>query len=200
MVLYNNRIKITRIWSYKFFFLTFLFSFQVDTLKCYAPKIEWSKSRMPVVSQNSFELVRCNTGLQRCFGGCKHCMANDGPLQVKGCAGDMDITLEMLGLDQDACKNLTSTENKRFKELISSAFDDDKRPHLPSFTRLCRCSWDGCNGLSTLELLQNKSIFAQNNSGHRISLPKHSFPNYLNQSFILTIMIQSLYKCFEYLG
>ena len=33
-------------------------------------------------------------------------MAIDGPLQVKGCAGDFDITLEMLELDHDGCKNL----------------------------------------------------------------------------------------------
>ena len=128
-------------------------------------------------------------------------MAIDGPLQVKGCAGDMDITLEILGLDQDGCKNLTKAENKEYSEWISSAFGDDKRPQLPSFTRLCRCSWDGCNGLSTLELLQNKNLFAQSNdaAGSRMTLA-NSFPYILNQSFILTIIIQLLYHHFGYLG
>ena len=175
--------------------------FLVRTLNCYAPKLEWSKSHTPVFRQNNFELVRCNTGLQKCFGGCKHCMAIDGPLQVKGCAGDMDITLEILGLDQDGCKNLTKAENKEYSEWISSSFDDDKRSQLPSFTRLCRCSWDGCNGLSTLELLQNKNLFAQSNDAAELRMTwANSFSYILNQSLILTIMIQLVYPYFGYLG
>ena len=128
-------------------------------------------------------------------------MAIDGPLQVKGCAGDMDITLEILGLDQDGCKNLTKAENKEYSEWISSSFGNEKRTLQPSFTRLCRCSWDGCNGLSTLELLQNKNLFAQSNdaTGVRMILA-NSFPYILNQSFILTTTIQLLYHYFEYLG
>lgn len=45
-------------------------------------------------------------------------MAIDGPLQVKGCAGDLDITLEILGMDQDGCKNLTEAENKKYTKWI----------------------------------------------------------------------------------
>ena len=128
-------------------------------------------------------------------------MAIDGPLQVKGCAGDMDITLEMLGMDHDGCKNLTKAENKEYTEWISSSFGNDKRTQLPSFKRLCRCSWDGCNGLSTLELLQNKNLFAQSNdaTGVRMILA-NSFPYILNQLFILTTIIQLLYHYFGYLG
>ena len=128
-------------------------------------------------------------------------MAIDGPLQVKGCAGDLDITLEILGMDQDGCKNLTEAENNEYTEWISSSFGNDKRPQLPSFTRLCRCSWDRCNGLSTLELLQNKNLFDQNNNaaGLRMTLA-NSFPYNLHLSFILIFMIQSLYDNFEYLG
>ena len=164
-------------------------SFQVSTLKCYAPKVEWSKLRIPVFHPNNFELVTCNTGLQKCFGGCKHCLAIDGPLQVKSCAGDMDITLEILGLDQDGCKNLTKAENTKYAGWITSSIGLGKRTELSSFTRVCRCSWDGCNGLPTLELLQNKDLFVQNNAstGIRIVLRQKSFRS-LYMSLILFIM------------
>ena len=127
-------------------------------------------------------------------------MAIDGPLQIKGCAGDMDISLEILGLDQDGCKNLTKAENKEYLECISSSFDDDKRSQLPSFTRLCRCSWDGCNGLPTMELLQNKDLHIQSNAAAeiRMTLAKCPFSNNLNQSFILIILLQSLNKYLEF--
>ena len=171
-------------------------SFQVNTLKCYAPKLEWSKPRIPVFHPNNFELVRYNTGLQKCFGGCKHCLAIDGPLQVKSCAGDMDITLEILGLHQDGCKNLTKTENTKYAGWITSSLGLGKRTQLSSFTRVCRCSWDGCNGLPTQELLQNKDLFAQNNAsvGLRRTSPKNYFANNFHQLFVLTIIIESLNK------
>ena len=73
-----------------------IFFSKVNTLNCYAPKLEWEKTRKPVFRLNNFELVRCNTGLQKCFGGCNHCLAIDGPLQVKSCAGDMDMALYSL--------------------------------------------------------------------------------------------------------
>ena len=72
-------------------------NFIVDTLKCYAPKLEWSRNNEPIFRNNNFEIVRCNTGLQKCFGGCKHCMSVEGPLEVKSCAGDMDINLQETG-------------------------------------------------------------------------------------------------------
>ena len=177
-------------------------SFQVNTLKCYAPKLEWSKPRIPVFHPNNFELVRCNTGLQKCFGGCKHCLVIDGPLQVKSCAGDMDITLEILGLHQDGCKNLTKTENTKYAGWITSSLGLGKRTQLSSFTRVCRCSWDGCNGLSTLELLQNKDLSIRSNAaaGLRMTLAKSHFSNNLNQSFILIIIIQALHKQLDYFG
>ena len=177
-------------------------SFQVNTLKCYAPKLEWSKPRIPVFHPNNFELVRCNTGLQKCFGGCKHCLAIDGPLQVKSCAGDMDITLEILGLHQDGCKNLTKSENMKYAGWITSSLGHEKRTQLSSFTRLCRCSWDGCNGMPTMELLQNKDLHIQSNAAAeiRMTLAKSPFSNNLNQSFILIILLQSLNKYFEFFG
>ena len=187
---WNLRIQIV--------FNTQFISFQVNTLKCYAPKLEWSKPRIPVFHPNNFELVRCNTGLQKCFGGCKHCLAIDGPLQVKSCAGDMDITLEILGLHQDGCKNLTKTENTKYAGWITSSLGIGKRTHLSSFTRVCRCSWDGCNGLPTLELLQNKDLFNKSNAAAdlKMTLVKNSFSNNFNPSFILFIMIQSVHKYF----
>ena len=173
-----------------------IFFSQVNTLNCYAPKLEWEKTRKPVFRLNNFELVRCNTGLQKCFGGCNHCLAIDGPLQVKSCAGDMDITLEILELNQDGCKNLTKADNMRYTGWISNSFSNRKLTLLSGFTRVCRCSWEGCNGLSTQELLQNKDLFAQNNAsvGLRRTSAKISFAYYLHQLFVLIIIIGSLNK------
>ena len=122
-------------------------------------------------------------------------MAIDGPSQVKSCAGDVDITLEILGLNADGCKNLTQAENMKYVEWISDSFGNDKRTVLTGFTRVCRCSWNGCNGLPTLELLQNKDLFAQNNAsaGTRRTLRKKSFKD-LYLLLILFIMAKSLCK------
>jgi len=173
-----------------------IFFCQANTLNCYAPKLEWLKSRKPVFHLNSFELVRCNTGLQKCFGGCNHCLAIDGPLQVKSCAGDMDITLEILGLNHDGCKNLTKADNMRYAGWISNSFSNRKLTLLSGFTKVCRCSWDGCNGLSTQELLKNKDLFAQNNAsvGLRMTSAKKIFANNFHQLFILTIIVESSNK------
>ena len=120
-------------------------------------------------------------------------MAIDGPLQVKSCAGDMDITLEILGLMQDGCKNLTSADNMRYAGWISNSFANRKLTLLSGFTRVCRCSWDGCNGLSTQELHQNKDLYAQNEAsvGLRKTSAKNSFANNIYQLFILTILMKS---------
>ena len=172
-----------------------LYFFLVRTLNCYAPKLEWSKSHTPVFRKNNFELTKCNTGLQKCFGGCKHCLAIDGPSQVKSCAGDVDIALEMLGLNADGCRNLTKADNMKYVGWISDTFGNGKQTLLTGFTRVCRCSWNGCNGLPTLELLQNKDLFVQNNAsaGMRRALRQQSFRS-LYLSLILFIMAKSLCK------
>ena len=158
--------------------------------------MEWTNTRKPVFRLNKFELVRCNTGLQKCFGGCNHCLAIDGPLQVKSCAGDMDITLEILGLMKDGCKNLTKADNMRYAGWISNSFSNRKLTLLSGFTRVCRCSWDGCNGLSTEELLQNKDLYAQNKASVGLikTSDKNFFANYLYQFFILEMLVKSLNK------
>ena len=116
-------------------------------------------------------------------------MAIDGPSQVKSCAGDVDITLEILGLNADGCKNLTKADNIKYVGWISDSFGNGKQTVLPGFTRVCRCSWNGCNGLPTLELLQNEDLFVQNNAstGIRIVLRQKSF-RCLYMSLILFIM------------
>ena len=108
----------------------------------------------------------------------------------------MDITLEILGLDQDGCKNLTKADNMRYTGWISNSFSNRKLTLLSGFTRVCRCSWDGCNGLPTQELLQNKDLFAQNNAsvGLRRTSPKNYFANNFHQLFALTIIIELLNK------
>ena len=169
--------------------------FLVTTLKCYAPKLQWSKSHTPVFRQNNFELTKCNTGLQKCFGGCKHCLAIDGPSEVKSCAGDLDITLEILGLNTDGCKNLTKADNMKYVGWISDSFGNGKRTVMPEFTRVCRCSWNGCNGLPTLELLQNKDLFAENtaSAGMRRTLRQKTFKG-LYMLLICLIIAKSLCK------
>ena len=117
-------------------------------------------------------------------------MTLDGPSQVKSCAGDLDITLEILGLDADGCKNLTKAESMKYVGWISDSFGNGKMTVLTTFIRVCRCSWDGCNGLSTLELLQNKDLFIQNNAsaGMRRTLSQKIFIENLYLSLIFFIM------------
>ena len=150
--------------TFLIFYLILIFSnFIVDTLKCYAPKLEWSRNNEPIFRNNNFEIVRCNTGLQKCFGGCKHCMSVEGPLEVKSCAGDTDINLQILGLDADGCKNLTKIESEKYAQWISDSVFQGKQAVNAKFTRVCRCSWNGCNGLSGLELHRRQKLLARKN-------------------------------------
>ena len=147
--------------SYRYFS-----NFTADTLKCYAPKIEWSKNNQPIFHHNNFEIIQCNTGLQKCFGGCKHCMSVDGPLEVKSCAGETDINLQILGLNADGCKNLTKIESEMYAQWISDSIFQGKQKVNAKFSRVCRCSWNGCNGLPGLEIQRRVSAGGGMRSKH----------------------------------
>ena len=128
------------------------FIFLAQSLSCYAPKLEYVKN-VPIFRQNNFEIVKCNIGLQKCMGGCTHCMTVDGPFIAKSCAGDHDISLKMLGIHADGCKNITEKENNQYAKWIMNSIGRQMK-HLPNFTGVCRCSWNGCNGIPSIELMK----------------------------------------------
>ena len=143
-------------------FTIFLVSFVVQSLLCYAPKLEWVKN-VPIFRRNEFEIVTCNTGLQRCVGGCTHCMTVDGSFVAKSCAGEHDITLEMLGINADGCKNITEEQNNRYAEWLMDSIGRETQLH-PNFTRVCRCSWNGCNGIPSVDLMKMPNFIFQKNT------------------------------------
>ena len=119
-------------------------------------------------------------------------MAVYGNLNVKSCAGDLDINLQILGLDADGCKNLTELDSKKYAKWISDSIFQGSHSLVPNFTRVCRCSWDGCNGLSTLELLQKREQFVQNHAtvGGEIMLAQISYTSTPYQLIIFTTIVR----------
>ena len=99
---------------------------------------------------NQFDLVECNTGLQVCRGGCTHCVNVTGAFTAKSCAGDRDEGLMILGLHQDGCTKITEAQNKNYTDWLSHMIG--KLPNYSvhsNFSVACRCSGDGCNGLTS---------------------------------------------------
>ena len=99
---------------------------------------------------NQFDLVECNTGLQVCRGGCTHCVNVTGSFTAKSCAGDRDEGLMILGLHQDGCTKITEAQNKNYTDWLSHMIG--KLPNYSvhsNFSVACRCSGDGCNGLTS---------------------------------------------------
>ena len=70
------------------------------------------------INYNQFEMVECNTGLQLCSGGCKHCVNITGSFVAKSCAGDEDHGLGILELKEDGCKKIARDQE-----------EDDPNPH-----------------------------------------------------------------------
>ena len=135
--------------------------FLAQSLLCYAPKLEWVNN-VPIFRQNKFQIVTCNTGLQKCMGGCTHCMTIEGSFVAKSCAGEHDISLTMLGVHADGCRNVTEEQNTRYAEWIIDAIGRQMKL-FPNFTRACRCSWNGCNGIPTLDLMKMPHFIFQKN-------------------------------------
>ena len=136
------------------------FCFLVKSLFCYAPKLEWVEN-IPLFHQKKFEIVKCNTGLQRCVGGCTHCMTVDGSFVAKSCAGDHDVTLNMLGVYTDGCKNITRERSNRYSEWLMDSVGKQMQLE-PNFTQVCRCSWNACNGIPTADLMEMPQIVFRN--------------------------------------
>ena len=140
------------------------FSIIVSSLKCYAPKLEWVGD-VPRFPRNKFELTDCNTGIQKCVGGCKHCMVVEGSYVTKSCTVEDDITLVMLGVHEAGCFNVTEEQSEKYAKWINDTIGIGAQFALnPNVTRACRCSWDGCNYSST-KVDKEILVFANNNYG-----------------------------------
>lgn len=128
------------------FGIVLLFAIKAQALSCWGPKMDWI-GYVPTFPINKFDLVRCNTGLQFCQGGCKHCVNVTGSFVAKSCAGDADRGLNILGIQKDGCKKITMVQNKNYTKWINQSIG--KMPNytlVADFTEACRCSSDGCNG------------------------------------------------------
>ena len=170
-------------------------SFIVQSLLCYAPKLEWVKN-VPIFLKNKFEIVTCNTGLQRCVGGCTHCMTVDGSFVAKSCAGEHDITLEMLGIHADGCKNITEEQNSRYAEWLMDSIGRQMQLQ-PNFTRVCRCSWNGCNGIPAVDLMQMPNFIFQKHA-NSFNLASRKILHRNNSMLIYLIIITLSYFIFHH--
>ena len=149
-------------------------------LKCWGPKMEWV-GYVPTFPINQFELVQCNAGLQVCVDGCKHCVNVTGSFVAKSCAGDHDQGLDILGLDEDGCKNISDVQNRNYTTWINKMIG--KLPNYSisaDFTQACRCSWDGCNGPPNGYLDDSNRSFS-----FKASLASKSVTNALMVLFVL---------------
>ena len=75
------------------------------------------------------------------------------------CAGDQDIGLQFFGLKNDGCKDVSEDQSTRYSLMVSDLVS--KGQHLAlNITRVCRCSWNGCNGMA--DLIDKDNSLAQN--------------------------------------
>ena len=149
--------------------------------------MEWM-GYVPTFPVNKFELVECNAGLQVCQGGCKHCVNVTGSFIAKSCSGDHDEGLDILGMHQDGCKDISSDQNQNYTEWINRKIG--KLPNYSisaDFSAACRCSYDGCNGPSEENI--DSGILR---SSFMSSMARKSVSNKLTVLFIFTSVISKL--------
>ena len=153
--------------------------------------MEWT-GYVPTFPINKFALVRCNAGSQVCIGGCKHCINVTGSFVAKSCAGDGDHGLNILGMHQDGCKNISDIQNKNYTKWINKSIG--KQPNftlVAYFTQACRCSWDGCNGMPIgVEGSMRSSIAS---SGTCFSLRK-IYPSNSWEIIVITIHLMEVFS------
>ena len=144
----------------------YYFIIVVQSLKCYAPKLEWVND-LPRFPRNEFELTECNTGIQKCVGGCKHCMIIEGSYIAKSCTVEDDVILMMLGVHEAGCKNVTEEQSEQYANWVNNSIGKQAQSALvPNSTRVCRCSWDGCNYSSSKV---DRELFSHHNGATRFS-------------------------------
>ena len=88
-------------------------------------------------------------------------MTVDGSFVAKSCAGDHDVTLNMLGVYTDGCKNITRERSNRYSEWLMDSVGKQMQLE-PNFTQVCRCSWNACNGIPTADLMEMPQIVFRN--------------------------------------
>ena len=147
--------------------------------------MEWVDD-LPIFPRNEFELTECNTGNQKCAGGCKHCMIIEGSYVAKSCTVDDDLTLRMLGVHEAGCKNVTEEQSKQYANWINESIGKQADSALvPNFTRVCRCSWDGCNYSSSKV---DEELFANDNEKTK-STGKIFFVAFLLFNIVITTLL-----------
>ena len=98
-----------------------------------------------IFPRHTFAEIECDKGLQKCSGGCKYCTALYGAIVTKSCAGEHDFNLETFGLHHDGCKDVSLNQSKRYTKMLTDSLLERKTLEF-NITRICRCSWNGCNG------------------------------------------------------
>ena len=97
---------------------------------------------------------------------CKRYSAINPNIYFQCCAGETDINLQILGLNADGCKNLTKIESEMYAQWISDSIFQGKQKVNAKFSRVCRYSWNGCNGLPGLEIQRRVSAGGGMRSKH----------------------------------
>lgn len=62
------------------------------------------------------------------------------------CAGDQDVGLQTFGLEKDGCKDVSEEQSTRYSMELSHLVLKSQHVDL-NVTQICRCSWNGCNGM-----------------------------------------------------
>ena len=75
------------------------------------------------------------------------------------CAGDQDVGLQFFGLKNDGCKDVSEDQSMRYSMMVSDLVSKGQNLAL-NITRVCRCSWNGCNGMA--DLINKDNSLAQN--------------------------------------
>ena len=100
------------------------------------------------------------------------------------CAGDQDVGLQTFGLENDGCKDVSEEQSTRYSMMLSHLVL--KRQNLDlNVTQICRCSWNGCNGM--MGPVKENSMpdnFATNNKGTILAQK-------LLQFYAITILIHA---------
>ena len=160
--------------------------FSVSSIRCYAPKLEWVNNTV-IFPRHTFAEVECNEGLQMCSGGCKYCTALYGAITSKSCAGEHDFNLETFGLHHDGCKDVSLNQSRRYTKMLSDSLLERKKLEF-NITRICRCSWNGCNGFNGR---RNQVYYIKSSASTWISYQGKKL--IYNQIFLINIVI----ACFQ---
>ena len=155
---------------------------------CYVPKLQWVND-IAIYQQDKFEIEQCNIGLNKCKGGCTSCMAAEGNFVSKSCVGENDIILQLLGINEDGCRNISENQNNIFIQWMNQSVGGNTH-FSPNFRRGCRCSWNGCNGPYIFKLMNMPKAYFQMHASSKASF------QFINESIWITSRTRKCHKIF----